>query len=461
LWPEYSFSPGSARGVSTAASSSERLLRRRTTKPSSTLSRFSELERRAQMIWAGSRLRDIRPGHPRRTPICRWPRGRQGEPAAHEAQLSRTGNECLEDELQQRGALACPAHCPASSSKPSSLLPQASSARLTMPGSCRADTGNDERASQRGAASISAGIGVCRRGDRHRRQPRRRRLPADHHADGSPRVPGRGPGPALPRAAGNRVAADSHVDVRPGRAAGDRGWLAHHVVGQASSLWDSAVQDPQLAGCATVARGPLSFESARRTLRVRRDRLARGDVPDLVVQTILRIRPAESAGLAVARTTMIIGRRQRRLQIGKPEPGVPGIRSHRPQTARSTLPPRSADILNDMDSRASDKIPGARVRVTRPSSAQSSSDGRPREWLALADGAVQEARTEGPALALVGRPLPYQPGRAERRSGVPTEVITSDHVPNSCTCSWAYSQRKLTLKHYNAACPVHRASLGR
>ena len=114
-----------------------------------------------------------------------------------------------------------------------------------------------------------------------------------------------------------------------------------------------------------------------------------------------------------------------------------------------------------MDSRASDKIPGARVRVKRHVPAQSSSDARPREWLALAGGAVQEARTEGPALALVGQPLPYQPGRAERRSGVPAEVITSDRVPNCCTCSWAYSQGKLTLKYYNAACPVHLAIPGR
>ena len=113
-----------------------------------------------------------------------------------------------------------------------------------------------------------------------------------------------------------------------------------------------------------------------------------------------------------------------------------------------------------MDSRASDKIPGARVRIKRRGPVQSSSDARPREWLALAHGAVQEARTEGAALALVGQPLPYQPGRAERRSGVPAEVITSDHVPNSCTCSWAYSQGKLTLKHYNAACPVHPANFG-
>ena len=122
---------------------------------------------------------------------------------------------------------------------------------------------------------------------------------------------------------------------------------------------------------------------------------------------------------------------------------------------------RSADILNDMESRASDKLPGARVRVKRQVPAPPPSGARPREWLALADGAVQEARTEGPALALIGRPLPYQPGRAERRSGVPAEIITSEHVPNSCTCSWAYSQGKLTLKHYNAACPVHLETLPR
>lgn len=115
-----------------------------------------------------------------------------------------------------------------------------------------------------------------------------------------------------------------------------------------------------------------------------------------------------------------------------------------------------------MDSRASDKIPGARVRFRRrvPPD-QPAADARPREWLALADGAVQEARTEGAALALVGQPLPYQPGRAERRSGVPAEIITADRVPNSCTCSWAYARGKLTLKHYNAACPVHPESIGR
>jgi hypothetical protein len=108
-----------------------------------------------------------------------------------------------------------------------------------------------------------------------------------------------------------------------------------------------------------------------------------------------------------------------------------------------------------MDSRASDKIPGARVRVNRHAPDQSSPGDRPREWLALADGAVQEAKTEGPVLALIGEPVPYQPGRAERRSGVPAEVITADQVPNSCTCSWAYSKGSLTLKHYNATCPEH------
>ena len=67
-----------------------------------------------------------------------------------------------------------------------------------------------------------------------------------------------------------------------------------------------------------------------------------------------------------------------------------------PQATGITL--RPADILDDMDSRASDKIPGARVRVKRHPPAQPSSNARPREWLALADGAVQEARTEGPVL---------------------------------------------------------------
>jgi hypothetical protein len=107
-----------------------------------------------------------------------------------------------------------------------------------------------------------------------------------------------------------------------------------------------------------------------------------------------------------------------------------------------------------MNIRVSDKIPGARVRVKVPASAQSS-DAEPREWLALAGGAIQEARTQGPALALVGEPLPYQPSRAERRSGVPAEVITAEYVPNSCSCSWAYSLGKLTLKYFNAACRVH------
>lgn len=104
--------------------------------------------------------------------------------------------------------------------------------------------------------------------------------------------------------------------------------------------------------------------------------------------------------------------------------------------------------------RASDKIPGARV-VARRRPEPESSGGRPREWLARADGAVQEARTEGSDLVLFGEPVPYHPGRAERRSGVPTEVITTDRVPNACTCSWAYAHGKLTLKHYNASCTLH------
>jgi hypothetical protein len=114
-----------------------------------------------------------------------------------------------------------------------------------------------------------------------------------------------------------------------------------------------------------------------------------------------------------------------------------------------------------MEIRASDILPGAKVRYKRRLPPRPSSEARPREWLALADGAVQEARTEGRALSLVGEPVPYQPGRAERRGGVPAELITADRVPNSCTCSWAYAQARLTLKHYNAACPVHRAEANR
>jgi len=122
---------------------------------------------------------------------------------------------------------------------------------------------------------------------------------------------------------------------------------------------------------------------------------------------------------------------------------------------------RWADILDGVEIRASDRIPGAKVRVKRPPPPPVSSNARPREWLALADGAVQEARTEGDTLALLGRPLPYQPGHSERASGVPAEVITCDHVPPSCSCSWAFSQGKLTLKHFNAACPMHSAIPGR
>jgi hypothetical protein len=93
--------------------------------------------------------------------------------------------------------------------------------------------------------------------------------------------------------------------------------------------------------------------------------------------------------------------------------------------------------------RASDKIPGAKVRAKRQPEV-ASPGGRPREWLARADGAVQEAKTEGSDLILYGE-----------RSGVPAEVITADRVPNDCTCSWAYARGKLTLKHYNASCPLH------
>lgn len=112
--------------------------------------------------------------------------------------------------------------------------------------------------------------------------------------------------------------------------------------------------------------------------------------------------------------------------------------------------------MTELAVRASDRIPGARVRARRSAPVQFSSYARPREWLALSDGALQEVRTDGSSLALLGQPLPYRPDRASRPSGVPTEVISAARVPNACTCSWAYSSGRLTLKHYDAACSVHR-----
>src|SRR5260370_40033716 len=53
-----------------------------------------------------------------------------------------------------------------------------------------------------------------------------------------------------------------------------------------------------------------------------------------------------------------------------------------------------------MDIRVSDKIPGAGVKVRRQALAESS-HARPREWLALPDGAIHETQTDGRALALV------------------------------------------------------------
>jgi len=124
--------------------------------------------------------------------------------------------------------------------------------------------------------------------------------------------------------------------------------------------------------------------------------------------------------------------------------------------------PRPPSEYDDyVDVRASDKLPGAKVRFRRRPPVRPPAEAQPREWLARPDGVVQEVRTDGPSLTVIGQPLPYQPGRAEVRSGVPAEVITADHVPDRCACSWAYSRGKLTLKHYHAACPVHRELPGR
>ena len=60
------------------------------------------------------------------------------------------------------------------------------------------------------------------------------------------------------------------------------------------------------------------------------------------------------------------------------------------------------------------------LRVKRRLETDSSSGAKPREWIALAGGAVQEARTEGPDLALIGQPLVCRPdpGVAGRLPGL-------------------------------------------
>jgi len=77
------------------------------------------------------------------------------------------------------------------------------------------------------------------------------------------------------------------------------------------------------------------------------------------------------------------------------------------------------------------------------------------EYLALRDGALQPVTTVGEALVPQGEPFRERP-EVRGRSGVPEGVVTTERVPGGCTCSWAYSRGRLTLKYSNTACPVLR-----
>ncbi len=77
------------------------------------------------------------------------------------------------------------------------------------------------------------------------------------------------------------------------------------------------------------------------------------------------------------------------------------------------------------------------------------------EYLALRDGMLQPVTTAGDALVLHGEPFKERPD-ARDRSGVPLGLVTTDHVPSGCRCSWSYSMGRLTLKYSNTACPVLR-----
>jgi hypothetical protein len=35
-------------------------------------------------------------------------------------------------------------------------------------------------------------------------------------------------------------------------------------------------------------------------------------------------------------------------------------------------------------------------------------------------------------------------------------IVTAEHVPGGCRCSWAYVQGRLTLKYSSTACPLLR-----
>lgn len=77
------------------------------------------------------------------------------------------------------------------------------------------------------------------------------------------------------------------------------------------------------------------------------------------------------------------------------------------------------------------------------------------EYLALRDGMLQPVTVAGDALVPHGEPFRERPD-PRGRSGVPEGVVTADHVPSGCRCSWSYTMGKLRLKYSNTACPLLR-----
>ena len=77
------------------------------------------------------------------------------------------------------------------------------------------------------------------------------------------------------------------------------------------------------------------------------------------------------------------------------------------------------------------------------------------EYLALRDGMLQPVRTNGDALEPCAQPFRQRPDDLSH-TGAPVRVVTADHVPGACRCSWAYIAGTLTLKYSSTACPLLR-----
>ena len=73
--------------------------------------------------------------------------------------------------------------------------------------------------------------------------------------------------------------------------------------------------------------------------------------------------------------------------------------------------------------------------------------------MALRDGRLQPVRTNGDALELHSRPFRERPDELSH-TGAPVRLVTADHVPGGCRCTWAYTGGRLTLKYSNTACPL-------